>query len=181
MKCRVYRDLGVIRIFDAGCHLSEPRLFVGFWQPPPTLVYQLYLLKILKNTDHPAKTTSTTPGIFQRIHPRDIGPPPEVKVETSPPFRHLEEVAHEEHGGKTLHRNQATTSNRGHTNWGKRKRTSFLHPKKWGKKTPFLKMMVKDFWEASEFPVSTDFEGTYLVSSPLGVFDGFLASFGNQR
>ena len=172
-----------IRIFWCLTHLSEPRLFVGFWQPPHPFLPTIYE-KDTKKNDHPAKKTQPLRKFFY-IKPRDIGPPPEVS------FPHLEEVAHEEHGGKTLHRNQATTSNgfSGVGSGGRHKfgatKTNMFAPKIWGKTPPgtpsvlffkatlplkpatiaskigHLAFQAEKWWltcgKLRNFPVSTDF------------------------
>ena len=65
---------GLIRIyFHAGYHLVT-QAFCWFLATPPSLFYQLYLLKILEKTDHPAKKPQPLREFFNESNPRDIGP-----------------------------------------------------------------------------------------------------------
>ena len=161
-KCRVYRDLGVYPDILMH-HLVKPG-FLLVLATPPTLFYQLYLRKRYKKTNHPRKNNLNHSGNFS------TNPTPGISAPTRRwSFPHLEEVAHEEHGGKTLHRNQATTSNVGP------KTNIFFAPQKMGKKTPFLKMMVKDL--CGSFGISGfngTFKGTLSCVQPLGFSMFFL-------
>lgn len=189
MKCRVYRDLGVIRIFWCLTHLSESRLFVGFWQPPPPFFTNYIYLRYLK-TDHPAKKNSTTPGIF--LHPTP-GISALHRRWSFPPFRHatwrksLTKSMAAKHSTAT--RPQPPTVVFGswidpgkNTNWGKAKTNMFFYTQEMGKKSPFFKWWWKTCVEALEFLVSTDFFGDLSCVQPIGVFEWvFSFYFGNQR
>ena len=74
---------GLSGYFDALPTSVNPGFLLGFGNPP-SLFYQLYLLKILKN-DHPAKQPPPLREFFNESNPRDIGPP--TGGEVSPTWR----------------------------------------------------------------------------------------------
>lgn len=117
---------GLCGYFDAP--LSEPRLFVGFWQPPPPFKSN-YLRKRYEKIDHPAKKTQPLRDFFNESTP-GFGPPPEVATWR----KSLTKSMAAKHSTAT--RPQPPT---GVTQIGENENEHVFCTQKMGKKTPFFK------------------------------------------